>query len=278
MNKLLAFFTALLILCNLLVADVTYFFADNPSIQLGVAGVYSWGLSSITTDGTKGFLSNSNIKNITLKNSSLSQNAIITSGFNCANVFATDSHLGFVNPLVSRFSYYYSGSASQIFNDWNINKINNQNLSINYFSTTLKYMFQSSSLDGVTTPYGLYPSGVIVSDYSKQIGGPFNPWYYKEYSAKLSSGSYRFSNFGATDVEGGSNIGGGVEGFKISNITDEDHMRNEMIADGYTDLAIPTRGDYITPMVIASSVPEPSALSLLAIGLGGLALVRRRRS
>jgi hypothetical protein len=30
-------------------------------------------------------------------------------------------------------------------------------------------------------------------------------------------------------------------------------------------------------MIIAASVPEPSALSLLAVGLGGLALVRRRR-
>ena len=29
---------------------------------------------------------------------------------------------------------------------------------------------------------------------------------------------------------------------------------------------------------IASSVPEPSALSLLAVGLGGLAMRRRRRS
>ena len=30
-------------------------------------------------------------------------------------------------------------------------------------------------------------------------------------------------------------------------------------------------------MIIAESVPEPSALSLLAIGLGGLAMLRRRR-
>ncbi len=34
----------------------------------------------------------------------------------------------------------------------------------------------------------------------------------------------------------------------------------------------------LTPLTFVSAVPEPSALSLLAIGSGGLALVRRRRS
>jgi hypothetical protein len=36
--------------------------------------------------------------------------------------------------------------------------------------------------------------------------------------------------------------------------------------------------DFSKVSIIASSVPEPSALSLLAVGLGGLAMMRRRRS
>ena len=39
---------------------------------------------------------------------------------------------------------------------------------------------------------------------------------------------------------------------------------------------IPTEGLYVYGFRVAS-VPEPSALSLLAIGLGGLALVRRKK-
>ena len=35
---------------------------------------------------------------------------------------------------------------------------------------------------------------------------------------------------------------------------------------------------HTTPGTITSLVPEPSALSLLAVGLGGLAMMRRRRS
>jgi hypothetical protein len=38
----------------------------------------------------------------------------------------------------------------------------------------------------------------------------------------------------------------------------------------------PTNGEYFLGFRVAS-VPEPSALSLLAIGLSGMALVRRRK-
>ena len=56
--------------------------------------------------------------------------------------------------------------------------------------------------------------------------------------------------------------------------TNESYLNKDANASsengGYTDGGIGFR--------IASSVPEPSALSLLAVGLGGLAIMRRRRS
>jgi hypothetical protein len=42
------------------------------------------------------------------------------------------------------------------------------------------------------------------------------------------------------------------------------------------DSGNPTNGEYFLGFRVAS-VPEPSALSLLAIGLSGMALVRRRK-
>jgi formylglycine-generating enzyme required for sulfatase activity len=54
-----------------------------------------------------------------------------------------------------------------------------------------------------------------------------------------------------------------------------DYISNGLNASS-RDSGNPTNGEYFLGFRVAS-VPEPSALSLLAIGLSGLALVRRRK-
>jgi len=264
-----------------LFAEITYYFSDNPALQGAVRGRGGFSFSgwSITTDGTKGFLSAANILDIHIDEyGSVIEYANLTLN----NLFATESHLGFVNPLVARFSHY-GGNDSPTYVDWTSNRQSNQNFSIELDQfVKVNYALQVTSLTGKTTPYGQYPNGVtpVVSSLP-----PFPSWDYW-YSMSYSADNI-FSNYGATDVSGDYSIGLGVGGFSISGTIDEEHMRDEMIADGFSDLALPYsihngsnqrgRESLTAPMVIASSVPEPSALSLLAVGLGGLALMRRRK-
>ena len=274
MNKVLLFFTlSFVVSVETLFADITYYFADNPSLQGGLS-LSGW---SITTDGTKGFLSAANILDIHINEyGSVIEDTTLTLN----NLFATESHLGFANPLVARFSHY-GGNDSPTYVDWTSNRQSNQNFSIDIDQfVKINYALQFTSLTGKTTPYGQYPNGVTPVVSSLPPYPSMDYWYSMSYSADNI-----FSNYGATDASGDYSIGLGVGGFSISGTIDEEHMRDEMIADGFSDLALPYsiynqtgRGSLTAPMVIASSVPEPSALSLLAVGLGGFAMMRRRRS
>jgi len=254
-------------------ADITYYFANNPSLQ-GDLSLSGW---SITTDGTKGFLSAANILDIHIDEyGSVIEDTTLTLN----NLFATESHLGFANPLVGRFSNYYINGTdygSSTYLDWRSNRQSNQNLSIDIDQfVKINYALQFTSLTGKTTPYGQYPNGVTPVVSSLPPYPSMDYWYSMSYSADNI-----FSNYGATDTSGDYSIGLGIDGFSISGTIDEEHMRDEMIADGFSDLALPNqrgRESLTAPMVIASSVPEPSALSLLAVGLGGWAMMRRRRS
>ena len=273
MNKVIPLLTLVFVVSvQTSFADITYYFANNPSLQ-GDLSLSGW---SITTDGTKGFLSAANILDIHIDEyGSVIEDTTLTLN----NLFATESHLGFANPLVGRFSdYYINGTdASSTYLDWQSNRQSNQNFSIDIDQfVKINYALQLTSLTGKATPYGQYPNGVtpVVSWLPPYPSMDY--WYSMSYSA-----DNLFSNYGATDASGDYSIGLGIDGFSISGTLDEEHMRDEMIADGFSELARPTREGYqslTAPMVIASSVPEPSALSLLAVGLGGLALVRRRRS
>ena len=279
------FLAAFLGFSHTLRSEITYYFQNNSALQRAdsYSEAFSWGLSSITTDGTKGYISNQNIIKITLNNTTLEIPEIeVTSGFTINNLFATESHLGFANPLVSRFSSYAS-NPNPLYDQY-FSKIGNQNFTLDILDefdntiTSVKYVFQYGQLSGKTTPFGPYPNGVRASDYTINMYGPTPPWdhwYYLEYSA-----SDLFSNYGATDASGGYDIGTGIFGFSVANSTDSSHMASEMISDGFSVMVIPNTGYWgpLNPMVIASSVPEPSALSLLAIGLSGLAIIRRRRS
>ena len=273
MNKVLLFLTlSFVVSVETLFADITYYFADNPSLQGGLS-LSGW---SITTDGTKGFLSPANILDIHIDEyGSVIEYTTLTLN----NLFATESHLGFANPLVGRFSNYYINETdygSSTYLDWRSNRQSNQNLSIDIDQfVKINYSLQITSLTGKATPYGQYPNGVtpVVSSLP-----PFPSWDYW-YSMSYSADNI-FSNYGATDASGDYSIGLGIDGFSISGTIDEEHMRDEMIADGFSDLALPNqrgRESLTAPMVIASSVPEPSALSLLVLGGAVVALRRRKK-
>ena len=273
MNKVLLFLTlSFVVSVETLFADITYYFADNPSLQGGLS-LSGW---SITTDGTKGFLSPANILDIHIDEyGSVIEYTTLTLN----NLFATESHLGFANPLVGRFSNYYINETdygSSTYLDWRSNRQSNQNLSIDIDQfVKINYSLQITSLTGKATPYGQYPNGVtpVVSWLPPYPSMDY--WYSMSYSADNI-----FSNYGATDASGDYSIGLGVGGFSISGTIDEEHMRDEMIADGFSDLALPNqrgRESLTAPMVIASSVPEPSALSLLVLGGAVVALRRRKK-
>ena len=276
MNKVLLFLTlSFVVSVETLFADITYYFADNPSLQGGLS-LSGW---SITTDGTKGFLSPANILDIHIDEyGSVIEYTTLTLN----NLFATESHLGFANPLVARFSHY-GGNDSPTYVDWTSSRQSNQNFSIDIDQfVKINYALQFTSLTGKATPYGQYPNGVtpVVSWLPPYPSMDY--WYSMSYSADNI-----FSNYGATDVSGDYSIGLGVGGFSISGTIDEEHMRDEMIADGFSDLALPYsihngsnqrgRESLTAPMVIASSVPEPSALSLLVLGGAVVALRRRKK-
>ena len=276
MNKVLLFLTlSFVVSVETLFADTTYYFADNPSLQGGLS-LSGW---SITTDGTKGFLSPANILDIHIDEyGSVIEYTTLTLN----NLFATESHLGFANPLVARFSHY-GGNDSPTYVDWTSSRQSNQNFSIDIDQfVKVNYALQFTSLTGKATPYGQYPNGVtpVVSWLPPYPSMDY--WYSMSYSADNI-----FSNYGATDVSGDYSIGLGVGGFSISGTIDEEHMRDEMIADGFSDLALPYsihngsnqrgRESLTAPMVIASSVPEPSALSLLVLGGAVVALRRRKK-
>ena len=263
-------------------ANTTYYFANNPSIQ-GPRNQFSLNGWSITTDGTKGFLSDVNILDIS---TNVSGSVMDATTISLNNIFATDSHLGFVNPLVARFSNYWGNDGyvgSWAYGDWSTSKMSNQNFSIDVNQGfKINYALQLSSLTGQTTPYGNYPDGVTLNPNAARFGYPSIPtmdiWYCMEYSADNRFNNNIFSNYGATDASGDYTIGLGITGFSISGTIDEEHMRDEMISDGFSDLALPNQRErerLTAPMVIASSVPEPSSLSLLA--LGGLALAFKKR-
>jgi hypothetical protein len=260
-----------------LFADITYYFADNPALQGAVRGRGGFSFSgwSITTDGTKGFLSAANILDIHIDEyGSVIEYTTLTLN----NLFATESHLGFANPLVGRFSdYYINGTdASSTYLDWQSNRQSNQNFSIDIDQfVKINYALQLTSLTGKATPYGQYPNGVIPVVSWLPPYPSMDYWYSMSYSA-----DNLFSNYGATDASGDYSIGLGIDGFSISGTLDEEHMRDEMIADGFSELARPTREGYqslTAPMVIASSVPEPSAISLLVFGGVVVALGRREK-
>jgi len=277
MNKVIPLLTLVFVVSvQTSFADITYYFANNPSLQGGLS-FSGW---SITTDGTKGFLSAANILDIHIDEYG---SVIEDTNLTLNNLFATESHLGFANPLVARFSHY-GGNDSPTYVDWTSNRQSNQNFSINIDQfVEINYALQFTSLTGKTTPYGQYPNGVIPVASWLPPYPSMDYWYSMSYSADNI-----FSNYGATHVSGDYDIGLGIDGFSISGTIDEEHMRDEMIADGFSDLALPYNfydGSYqrgreslTAPMVIASSVPEPSSLSLLAVGLGGLSMMRRRRS
>lgn len=299
MKKSLVLLSTFIFFVSLTKADITYYFADNPSLQ-GNNGV-SFSGSTITTDGTKGFLSVTNIKSINFKvnygdgltniflftkngSTSLFPNPTygyrISNNISINNLFATDSHVGFINPLATATS---SGSKPVYMTDFQ-QKYTNQNFSLTLPSidslqqNKIKYGYELAN-------FGKYPEVQnFVNNYTytgnayiDSIATGSFPWYVINYA------SNEFYNFGARHVEGGWGIGSdflfGPPSFSISSIDDTIHMQNEIISDGYT--AFVWNQDHninVGPLVIASSVPEPSALSLLAIGLGGWAMMRRRRS
>ena len=146
MNKVLLFLTlSFVVSVETLYADITYYFADNPSLQGGLS-LSGW---SITTDGTKGFLSPANILDIHIDEyGSVIEYTTLTLN----NLFATESHLGFANPLVGRFSNYYINETdygSSTYLDWRSNRQSNQNLSIDIDQfVNINYSLQITSLTG----------------------------------------------------------------------------------------------------------------------------------
>jgi PEP-CTERM motif len=154
-----------------------------------------------------------------------------------------------------------------------------------------------------------YNNGVITSDYNFGIDGFWQPGY--------DFGYYSSSAFGAIGFLNGQNAGNGYYnssntplqyGFLINELVSYQTGGPSYIGVnestggywavkfnagggnfnyGYVQVDVTSSGMTFgmagvetTPNVAitAGAVPEPSALSLLAIGLGGLAILRRRRS
>jgi len=91
---------------------------------------------------------------------------------------------------------------------------------------------------------------------------------------RASIGALNFINQGAYNDMGSGVVINGIEGWAT-------YSTDFIAAATTTTLTFTTKNidsAYGIGMVYVASVPEPSALSLLAVGLGGLVLVGRRRS
>ena len=212
---------------------------------------------SIVTDGSKGFINTTNIVSVnvslklgqsTIKNLYVSENDpyalfSVTEAISANNLFATESHIGIVETYRNMMAGNPYGSAAK-------------NLTIYDLET------------GTASPFLFYKNQVNFS--TPDVGLLF------EYGCQSLSGNYFFYNYYEPTIGPAPDLG---EYFSFFNSEDQIHMNNEMISDGYGMYAYNMSNEALSgTWVIASSVPEPSALSLLAVGLGGLAMMRRRRS
>jgi hypothetical protein len=113
--------------------------------------------------------------------------------------------------------------------------------------------------DGVETLFREF----TIADLSSMVGSKNAPNNVVAYDGKTYSGSSYFGN-----------PNGGTETSSIFTF-----INFQVIEPGLTFSKVSLSGvNFEVDNLTSSPVPEPSAFSLLAIGLGGLALVRRRRS
>ena len=154
-----------------------------------------------------------------------------------------------------------------------------------------------------------YNNGAITSDFSHGIDGNWGPGYDFGYYSRPALGSIGFLNgqnagngyyngsntplqYGflinelvsyQTGVPSGTGVNESTGGYWAVKFNagggnfNYGYVQVDVTSSGMT---FGMAGVETTPNVAitAGAVPEPSALSLLAVGLGGLALVRRRRS
>lgn len=166
----------------------------------------------------------------------------------------------------------------------------NSNLVVNGdFETgdSLGWTKSGSLLDWISSPYqGTVSQGNYAWQYDAY---PNNPAYINQTLNTIAGTEYTLSF--DTMVYGGSpnnfsiSVGGSLL-YSFNNSPDYSWKTNVVYFTATSGNEVLSVGGASEPLwvevdnvsVTAAAVPEPSALSLLAIGLGGLAMIRRRRS